>query len=104
MATYGYVRRQHPLPTNDQLKIVVDYDCQEIFIDSANYQQTEEFERLLSHLKPGDTVIIPSLQVFAASAADISNILKRLRQKEIQLISWSTQLHLNYYKRTAGLL
>lgn len=104
MATYGYVRREQPLPTNDQLKIVSDYDCQEIFIEQASYHHLKELKRLLEQLKPDDIVVISSLQVFGQTAKEARRILSSLRSKQVQVISWSTQLHLNYYKRTAGLL
>lgn len=104
MAVYGYVKRNKPLPTNDQLKIVSDYRCETIFIESARNPRQEEFQRMLKGLKPGDTIVIASLEVFGTKAARIADILTVLRSKEVQVISWSTQLHLNYYKRTAGLL
>ncbi|MBP1040127.1 recombinase family protein [Vagococcus sp. BWB3-3] len=104
MAIYGYVRRRQPLPTNDQLKIVSDYHCEELFIESANLKKHDAFDQLLTKLQPKDRVIIASLQVFGNDAVSTSRALAQLRQKEVQVISWSTQLHLNYYKRTAGLL
>lgn len=104
MAIYGYVRQKQPLPTNDQLKIVTDYNCDTVFIEQASYYQVVELHLMLEALKPGDTVVISSLQVFGESVIGTSNVLSMLRKKQVRLISWSTQLHLNYYKRTAGLL
>lgn len=104
MAIYGYVRRKQPLPTNDQLKIVTDYQCQDIFIEQVDYRYVSERQRMIRQLAPGDTVIVANLQVFGKTAHDIATVLAILRGQHIQLISWSTQLHLNYYKRTAGIL
>lgn len=104
MAIYGYVKRKHPLPTNDQLKIVSDYQCDAIFIEHSRRGNQEEFHRMIAQLVPGDVVVIASLEVFGKEAAMIANVLRQLRQQQVQLISWSTQLHLNYYKRTSGLL
>lgn len=102
MAIYGYIKQNYPLPTNDQLKVVTDYKCREIFIEQAR-DTTSEQQRLLSLLKPGDTVIITSLQVFGKTTEEIAVVLSCLKTKRVQLISWSTQLHLNYYKRVGGL-
>lgn len=104
MTTYGYIKQQYPLTTNDQLKIVVDYKCQEIFIERREVGDTTELTRLYNQLVPGDLVIIASLQVFGKTAKEVEGTLEVLRRKRVQLISWSTQLHLNYYKRACGIL
>ncbi|MBP1040231.1 recombinase family protein [Vagococcus sp. BWB3-3] len=103
MTTYGYVNSQYPLPTNDQLKIVADYHCQEIFIEKADSQHRRELRRLLTELVPGDRVVIASLQAFGHTTEETLQVMTELKDKQVQVISWSTQLHLNYYKRTAGL-
>ncbi|MBP1042887.1 recombinase family protein [Vagococcus sp. BWB3-3] len=103
MATYGYVNCQYPLPTNDQLKIVKDYHCVTIFIEKARSRERRELRQLIHQVAPGDTIVIASLQVFGKTAADTIHIMNVLKSKQVRLISWSTQLHLNYYKRTAGL-
>lgn len=104
MTVYGYVKRMSPLPTNDQLKIISDYRCERIFIESRQATRQEEFWQMVRVLKPGDTIIIASLKVFGEEPRVIADVLATLRKEKVQLISWSTQLHLNYYKRTAGLL
>lgn len=103
MAYYGYVRQHQPLPTNDQLKIVADYHCEALFIDKAAYRHQRELSRLLHQVQPGDTVVIASLKVFGESQQTIAHVLQQLKHQQVQVISWSTQLHLTYYKRVRGL-
>lgn len=104
MAIYGYVRREVPLPTNEQLKIMGDYDCQEIFIENRESVGREELEVLMEKLNALDVVVIASLQVLSEDVNHIVSIFERLRYKQVQIISWTSQLHLNYYKRVNGLL
>lgn len=103
MAIYGYVRKEVPLPTNEQLKIMRDYKCREVFMETNEFARVE-LELLMGQLKPSDVVVIASLQVLSDDVGDIMGIFDRLRERQVQIISWTSQLHLNYYKRVKGLL
>lgn len=102
MAILGYVRRKRPLPTNDQLKIVADYHCQEIFIEKTAYHNLSELELMMNKLTAGDSVVIASLQVLAPTSVETAKILTLFWEKQVHVISWSAQLPLHYYRRTAG--
>lgn len=104
MAIFGYVRRKRPLSTNDQLKIVADYHCKDIFIEKTAYHNLSEFELMMDQLTGGDSVVIASLQVLASTPIEIAKILAILWEKQVNVISWSAQLPLHYYRRTAGFL
>lgn len=99
MAIYGYVRQRAPLPLNDQLKIVSDYDCETIFIESFKRKgQPDEFKRMTNQLIPGDMVVIASVHVFGEDFKTIKRRLAYLQKKQVVVMSWSNQLCLNYYR------
>ncbi len=104
MVVYGYVRNERAFPLNEQLKIINDYKCQEIFIEDQESHDQETLERLIHQLNSADVIVIASLTILGEEVSDIIRIFERLRRKKVQIISWTSHLHLNYYKRLKGLL
>ncbi|MBP1044231.1 recombinase family protein [Vagococcus sp. BWB3-3] len=101
MTIYGYVKRQFPLATNEQLKIVMDYPCAALFIDER-YEE-KELHELMNQLDSGDQVVVASLQVFGSNVVEASEILTYLKRNGIQVLSWSTYLHLDGHRPITGL-
>lgn len=104
MTVYGYMKREVPFSTAEQLKIMGDYNCQEIFIEKYESSIQDELEALINILRASDVVVIVSLSALGEEVSDIIHIFERLREKQVQIVSWTSHLHLNYYRRLTGLL
>ncbi|MBP1040046.1 recombinase family protein [Vagococcus sp. BWB3-3] len=87
MALYGYIRKNYPTKTIDQLKVMTSYACTEIFIEDEAFRADEQLINLLDTIQVEDQVVIYSLESFAKRLKDLGKILSMMKQKNIRLIS-----------------
>ncbi|MFU7520700.1 hypothetical protein ACM9HL_12740 [Vagococcus salmoninarum] len=64
MAIYGYIRKDFPVETTNQLEKVMSYKCREIFIEETNFSVRKELNKLLQQLRNEDQLVVYNLQVF----------------------------------------
>lgn len=75
---YGYARvstkkqQKNGNSLEDQVRLLTDNGCTEIFSDAYTGTKMDrpEFNRLLSRVKPGDTIVVTKLDRFARTAND----------------------------------
>lgn len=77
-----------------QLKMMEDNGVERIFIDKKSGKDTkrEEFKRMMSFVRDGDTLITESISRLARSTKDLLNIVDVLEEKGVQLISLKENL------------
>ena len=89
---YGYCRATTPKQIELGYLEEQKNRIQERYFDSIIYNETSldmnvkpEFDRLMNDIKPGDTLVVTRLDRFAKSIEDACNIVKMLRDQNIDL-------------------
>ncbi|MBP1042337.1 recombinase family protein [Vagococcus sp. BWB3-3] len=92
MAIYGYIRKEFPTRTVEQLALLATYDCTDVYIDTEELTEDKELNRLLATLGPQDTLVIPSLAVFGKKLKTLGEIMAHLWELSVRLISLGEEL------------
>ncbi|MGY3747961.1 recombinase family protein [Vagococcus salmoninarum] len=92
MAIYGYIRKDFPVETTNQLEKVMSYKCREIFIEETNFSVRKELNKLLQQLRNEDQLVVYNLQVFGQEFVTFEEITTQLADKQIRLIAIADQL------------
>lgn len=92
MSLYAYIRKDYPASTLDQLKILQNYKCTEVFIEEVDLASNIELEKMFQTIKPEDQIVIYDLRTFAMNSRDFRELLKRLKSMDIRLISLQDSL------------
>lgn len=87
MGVYGYVRKDFPFRTIEQLEALWRYDCDEIVIEEHDLKKDQELETLLSKIHINDVLVVASLEVFGKNLKKMATVFNILQAKKIQLIS-----------------
>lgn len=87
MTHYGYIRKDYPIGIMEQLTCLQAYGCETVYVEQTAFSCEEECQVLVSQLKPGDTVVVASLQVFAKTIKELGELFETFDQQEIRLIS-----------------
>ena len=102
MASYGYLRKDFPIPTMKQLQRIMPYECDELFIEEANLEEEKEYIKLIDQVKSGDTIVIYHSSVFGKNLRNYAQITESLNDSGIYLIVLSedidTHQMTNYYE------
>lgn len=88
MKVYGYAR----ITTDEtfittQMTALKNYHYHQLFIESLQIDDatSQELERLLELVQPGDKILVYDLTVFGKNLAGLSEILSYLHQQEVSL-------------------
>lgn len=92
VTTYGYVRKNYPDTTSNQLQRIMVHDCQDIFIEEESLENDRELEKLMNLLKKNDQLIVDSIGVLGKSIKDMTVFFERLSEKNVRLISKSDSI------------
>lgn len=87
MTKYGYIRKEYPESTTEQLKKMENYNYDELFIDEYSFNRREELNKLLSQMNSRDKLIVSDLRVFHCDFKSLKELLIYLQSKQIHLIS-----------------
>ena len=86
LALVGYARVSTKGQILDrQIRALQDAGCQKVFTDkkSGKNVDREELSRCLDYLRPGDTLVVPSLDRLGRSLQDLIHVVAGLRQRGI---------------------
>lgn len=92
MVLYAYVRKEYPASTLEQLRMLSDYKCEEVFIEENDISNGHELERLVDCLQEDDQLLVYDLRAFAKGAKDFKQLLEQLTRQNIRLISLQDKL------------
>lgn len=87
MAIYGYIKRNYPVPTAEQLTAIVTHECDELFIDSDEFNASSELEKLHKIITFDDQVIIYDIRVLFKGLKELKKLFELFEEKNIRLIS-----------------
>lgn len=87
MGLYGYIRKNYPATTAEQINELVGYVCTEIVIEDYAFEEVRELDEMLEVLVPNDQIIVYDLRVFAKSIKELTELIQLLDEKEVRLIS-----------------
>ncbi|MGY3704871.1 hypothetical protein BW731_07640 [Vagococcus martis] len=87
MTKFGYVRKDYPDETLSQVKNIMEYGCDELFIENSDLTLDKELFILMNRLSQGDTLVVSSLLVFGKSSSEFHDIISSIIQKKAELIS-----------------
>lgn len=90
MKKYGYARISHRSQNiQRQIESLTDYGVERIFQDvqSGRDDQRPSFKELMDIVKPGDVIVIHSLDRLMRSTVHLWKTVEELREKEVNLIS-----------------
>lgn len=87
MATYGYIRKEYPVPTTEQLKIMNEVSVDEVFIENSPFIEQDELKKMLLTMKSRDCIVVYNLRTFAQNFKKFKELLYYLSKKKIDLIS-----------------
>lgn len=85
VSTKGQARNGNSL--QDQKERLLENGAKQIFVDSCSGTKIErpEFDKLLSTIQSGDTLIVTKLDRFARTAPDAANLIRDLVNKGIKV-------------------
>ena len=86
MSVYGYVRKVYPINVTEQLKQIMPYACETVFIEEASLSDDSELNSLLDQIVTGDIVVVASLKVFGKSLSELIALLQFFYDKAIRLV------------------
>lgn len=102
MSVYGYVRKVYPINVTEQLKQIMPYACETVFIEEASLSDDSELNSLLDQIVTGDIVVVASLKVFGKSLSELIALLQFFYDKAIRLVclegELDTQNPLSFYE------
>lgn len=102
MTRYGYVRKDYPISTVEQLTNIMPYKCDELFIEEAKFEQEIELNQLLKKMNQKDQLIVYNFQVFGKNLKAFKQLVIELQKKKIRLISVEdeidTETIVSFYK------
>ncbi|MBP1040120.1 recombinase family protein [Vagococcus sp. BWB3-3] len=75
------------MTTTEQLKLLLPYDCEAIYIDNHDLSCDKELFVLLETLKSGDMLIAISLSSFGKQYKSMAKLLEQLEEKKVSLIT-----------------
>lgn len=73
------------------------HGCEKVYSEKKSGKNTnrEQFRLMVEHLRPGDTVVVHSLSRLGRSLRDILRVLDDFREKEIQFVAITENIHLD---------
>lgn len=92
MAIYGYIRKNYPIGTLKQLKKIMEFQCDEIFIEEKILKEEQELNRLLAKIKEEDQLIVYDLRVFGKKLKKFERFIEILESNKVRLKSISESL------------
>lgn len=92
MTSYGYVRKGFPYTETKQLQQVIKYECDELFFEQRNLEESAELAKLITRLRAEDTLIVATLRVFGDDLEHLIPYVQQLQQQKIKLISINENL------------
>lgn len=92
MAVFGYVRENFPIETIEQITLVLNHPCDEIYLDSNHLQDESELTRLTNKLSAGDTIVVANFQVFGRTIKHLAALFDEFNQKNIIILSCLDQM------------
>lgn len=87
MKIYGYARKDYPIETTKQLKMLITMNCDEVVIEEPLFFEKKELEGLMNKMQPKDTLIVYDLLVFGQEIVKFERIIHTLSKSNIRLIS-----------------
>ncbi len=92
MITYGYVRTGFPTSEKDQLRRILSYEFDEVFLEAHSLLEFRELDNLLAVLQMGDVLVVTNLKAFGKKIRDLKSVIDVCREKKVQIISLEDQL------------
>lgn len=92
MAIYGYIRRDYPIDTTAQVKILMELDCDNYFFENDDLNSDVELTKLMDILEEDDTIYIHSLETLGKHLKKLANFLEDLQEKGVHLVSLSEEI------------
>lgn len=92
MASYAYLRKEYPISLMDQLEKIINYKCDDIFIEETEITKTYELERLLSSLQSENQLLVYDIRVLAKGPKGLRKLFEQLQSNDIHLISLQDNL------------
>lgn len=93
MTVFGYARKDYPSQIAIQLHTLMTYDCEKIYVENHSFDEEIEWGQMLVELKKGDTLVVDSLTVFGKRLKALTDLLTRLKDQGIRLISVNESLN-----------
>lgn len=92
MTVYGYVRKGFPSNEIEQVRHLMTYNCEELFVENNSLFEETELTKLLDTLQPNDQVIVTTLKVFGKGLRGLKPLMALFQEKAIRLISSDDQV------------
>ena len=92
MAIYGYIKRNYPVPTAEQLTAIVDHECDELFIENDEFKASTELDKMLKNIMFNDQIVIYDIRVLFKGFKELKELFKMMGEKKIRLISINDKL------------
>ena len=92
---YGYIRVSTGEQNTDrQIDAMKDLRIEKFFEEKISAKDTSrsELQKLLSEVRPGDTIYVKDFSRLARSTKDLLDIVEQLKQKEVSLVSLKENL------------
>ncbi len=89
---YGYVRKEYPKETTQQIQQLMQYKCEKLFIEENDLYKVEELQKLLKVMQKDDQIVVVDLLVFGQKLKTLKWIMRELLIKEIRFISLENNL------------
>lgn len=86
---FGYARISTPKQSlENQITLLENSGCEKIFSDviSGAFSLKPQFETMLDHLRPGDSVTVTGIDRLGRSTKDLSTLLEKFHKERIDLI------------------
>lgn len=96
MTKFGYVRKNYPEETLSQIKSIMEYHCDDLFIESPDLTSDKELITLIDHLSVGDVLVVSSLLAFGKSISELQEIMSSITLKGAKLISIKEKIDTDY--------
>lgn len=75
-----------------QLKLLLDNQCERLFVEQSAFEEDSELQLLLKSLEKGDVIVVESIAAFGKSLDGLHTILEAVKSKEARLISLAEQV------------
>lgn len=98
MAVYGYIRKEYPISTINQVSNLKKFELDGVFIEDFDFETDSELEKLLAIMKPYDYLVVSDLLVFAKIKIRFKKLLRQLKENKIYLISINDKINTSEYK------
>ncbi|WP_314067968.1 recombinase family protein [uncultured Vagococcus sp.] len=92
MTVYGYARKDYPSQMATQIKLLLDYKCEKLFVEQYAFEEDKELQLLLTELEKDDIIVVESIVVFGKNLEGMGQILEIVSSKKAHLISINEKL------------